>query len=144
MISVALSNKIFNDQNFIRNLCPANDGRKWFFCIMQYFFSTFTSPSINKPNILLSAGKNFAITAVEACARCAVPNASFTYTSPSLLNFSANASRLFLLLYKNEDFPVIILRLVLSMFAVSIACSPIQSLANKTCVLPRSISNSCK
>ena len=29
---------------------------------------------------------------VEACALCAVPKASFTYTSPSFANFSANAA----------------------------------------------------
>ncbi len=44
-------------------------------------FKLSISFCIKYPNIL-SLGKKRAITAVEACSRCAAEKASFTYTSP--------------------------------------------------------------
>ena len=63
------------------------------FCASCNTFSALTtSPSITNPKVLFSLEKNCAIIAVEACALCAVPKASFTYTSPNFANFSANAT----------------------------------------------------
>ena len=53
------------------------------------FFNTLLMLSIsfaNKAPKHLSFGNSFAIIVVEACALCAVPKASFTYTSPKLAN----------------------------------------------------------
>ena len=48
----------------------------------------FISFSIKKP---ATAGKNSATPAVEACALCAVPKASFTYNSARLASSFANS-----------------------------------------------------
>ena len=50
--------------------------------------SIFTSFSTKKPNAL---GKIDAIPAVEACARCTLPNASSTNKSPKLAQYLANS-----------------------------------------------------
>ena len=51
----------------------------------------FNSFSIKNPD---TAGKYFVTPSVDACALCAVPNASFTNTSPNDANFFANSGSL--------------------------------------------------
>ena len=55
------------------------------------FPRNFNSFSIKNPD---TAGKYAATPAVEACALCAAPNASFTYTSASPANFLLNSASL--------------------------------------------------
>ena len=109
IISVAFSSRFSRISILSETFAPPIMATKGFSASCNTFSALFTSASISRPNIFLSSGKNFAITAVEACARCAVPKASFTYTSPSAPVFLQILHHLFLLPYKNEDFPAAIL-----------------------------------
>ena len=92
IISVARSNKFSIIKILSDTLAPPIIAVKGFSEPCKTFSALATSAFMTRPNILLPGAKNCAITAVEACARCAVPNASFTYTSPRVLSFCAKAS----------------------------------------------------
>ena len=91
-MSVALSSKFSIINILSETFAPPMMATKGFSLLCITLSALATSLFINKPNTLFSGVKYLAITAVLACARCAVPKASFTYTSPNLLSFSANAS----------------------------------------------------
>ena len=67
------------------------------------------------------------MTAVEACARWAVPKASFTHTSPSFANFSANSAGIFSQRYGFwYNFVFAILIIVFTYFYTAIMVNPNQ------------------
>ena len=91
IISVARSNKFSMIKILSDTFAPPMMAVKGFCASCNTFSALTTSASIKKPKVLFSFEKYCAMMAVEACALCAVPKASFTYTSPSFANFSANA-----------------------------------------------------
>ena len=94
--------------------------------------------SIKNPE---TAGKNFATPAVEACALCAAPNASFTYTSAKLANSFANPSSLSVSSLWNLTFSNNITSPDFKLAAFVLASSPITSSAIITS-LPNILDNS--
>ena len=78
IISVARFNKFSIIKILSETFAPPIIAVKGFCAACITFSALTTSPSITKPKVLFAAEKNCAIIAVEACARCAVPKASFT------------------------------------------------------------------
>ena len=113
-------------------LAPPMMAVKGFSDFNNTFSALETSPSMSRPNIFLSASKKSATIAVDAWALCAVPNASLMYTSPNVLNCSANPMSPFSSSLWKRRFSSNNTSPFCSKAAACAAASPMQSAEKKT------------
>ena len=121
-----LSNKLSITPILSETFAPPSIAINGLSGLLIAFPKTVNSFSIKNPD---TAGKYAAIPAVEACALCAAPNASFTYTSAIDANFFANSGSLSVSSLWNLTFSRSIISPSFKFAALFVASSPITSLA---------------